>query len=132
MQEVKAETPAAIAAVRAMFEAVAAKPRRMETVEVPELGIVHVRALSAKEYDEFEAACAKADSPIANRALLVRHCVVTPDGQKVFRDDHIEMIEGLGINVVGPIAKKALVICGASKEESEAIAKNSEAPRGEG
>lgn len=120
---------AAIRDMRAMFQAVADKPRRIEPLDVPGLGRVYVKGLTAAEYDEFEDGCVTtlANGEMrrkANRPLLLRHCVVTEGGTKIFKDEHIEMLAGLDSAVTNPIAAKAFGLCGASQEEAEGIAKN--------
>lgn len=112
--------------VRGWFEKAAAAPRRIETVEVPGMGTVNVMALRSSEFDEYEAACVDETGTKAktNRAMLVRLCVCTPDGKKVFRDDHLEMLGELDSGIVNPIAKKAMSMCAATSEEVEDIEKN--------
>ena len=121
--------PTPLEEVRNLFAAAASKPRKVEHVDVPDFGRVYVRGLTAAEYDEFEAGCVVEDGngksvSRANRPLLLRHCVVTSDGKKVFRDDQIEMLAGLDSAITSPIAAKAMKMCGLGAKESEDIAKN--------
>lgn len=122
------ENPADMLAVRALFEAVAGKPLPTEAVAVPGLGTVHVRGLTAAEYDEFEAGClARGDdgdlTSRSNRPLLVRLCACTPEGKRVFRDDHLDMLRALPAAVINPIAAAAMRLCGLGKA-AESDAKN--------
>lgn len=120
---------AAIKDVRAMFEAAAAKPRRIDPVDVPGFGRVFVKGLTAAEYDEFEDGCVvtlpNGDMRRkANRPLLLRHCIVTETGTKVFKDEHIEQLAGMDSSITNPIAMKAMSLCGAAATDGEDIAKN--------
>jgi len=122
-------TVAAIKDVRALFENAASRPRKIVQVDVPDFGTVHVKGLSAAEYDDFEASCIVVGESgdmtrRANRPHLIRHCVVTPEGTKVFRDDQIEMLAGLDSWITTPIANKAMELCGLGAKEAESIAKN--------
>lgn len=124
--EVSANGHISVFDVRGWFEKAASAPRRIESVTVPGLGTVHVTSLRSNEFDEYEASCvdATATKAKANRAMLLRHCVVTPDGKKVFRDDHLEMLASLDSGIVNPIAKKCMELCGGSDEEIRALEKN--------
>ena len=122
------EKIASIKDVRSLFETAAEKPRRIEKITVPGFGDVHVRGLTAAEYDEFEAGCVVGDGDAktsrANRPLLLRHCVVTAEGTKVFRDDQIEMLAGLDSWITSPIAAKAMEMCGLGAKAAGDIEKN--------
>ena len=124
----EAATKAAIEGVRAMFAAAKSKPRRIEKVAVPGFGDVYVRGLTAAEYDEFEAGCVVGQgdqkTSRANRPLLLRHCIVTPEGTKVFRDDQIEELAGMESWITSPIAAKAMELCGLGARAAEDTAKN--------
>lgn len=117
---------ASIKAAREMFETRAAQPRRIETLEVAGLGTVYLKGLTADEFDEFEAGCVQADGKgtRANRALLLRHCVVTAEGTKIFRDDHLDMLRNMDAAVTNPIAAKAMELCGLGKREEAKIEGN--------
>lgn len=123
------EKVAAIRDVRAMFDAARAKPRRIEFVDVPDMGRVYVKGLTAAEYDQFEDGCVVtgADGEMrrrANRPLLLRHCIVTESGTKVFKDEHIEQLAEMDSAITNPIAMKAMSLCGGTAKEAEDIAKN--------
>ncbi len=122
------ELPAGYMETRALFEQAAAKPRRIESVTVPGFGTVYVKGLTGAEYDDYEAACiVEVDGQPknkVNRAMLLRLCVVTPNGTKVFKDEHMEMLGGLDSWMTNPIAAKAMELCGATKQAAEDMAKN--------
>lgn len=117
------EKTEAIQAARGVFERAASAPRRVQEVDVPGFGKVHVRALRSDEFDEYEAACVKKDdggelTTRTNRALLIRKTACTPDGDLIFRDDHLEMLRGLETWITNPIAAAAMGLCGGNAEKN--------------
>jgi hypothetical protein len=114
--------------IRAKFQQVAQAPRQTATLTVPTLGTVTVAGLTGGEWDEYEAGCVvekgKAKSFKANRARLLRLCVVDDAGKRVFRDEDEAFLANLPAAVSNPIAARAMALCGATEAEGEAIEGN--------
>lgn len=100
------------------------KPKT-EVVEIPDLGPVTVRGLSAGEYDRYEKSCAVSDeegvSFVANRAMVVQLGCVDPQ----FDDSDLMQLAALPSSVVSPIAAAIMRLSGATKEASKEAEKNS-------
>lgn len=120
--------------IRTRFRARAAQGRRTRAVEVPDLGTVHVRGMTATEYDRYESACVATEDGKqvyrGNRPLLVRMTVCTPEGSLVFRAEDDEYLATLPPDVVNPLAEAAYELTGLGKKAEEQILGNSPPPPG--
>lgn len=106
---------------------------RTETINVPRLGDVIVRELTAEERDAYEAGIVvrRGKSVEANlqnlRAKLVALTVVDDAGVRVFADKDISAIGRLGSGVIDPLYAVAARLSGITQKDAEELAGNSEA-----
>lgn len=108
----------------------------IEAVPVPEwpkVGTVHVRTLSAIEYDDFEDETINrrkesGESFITNyRARLAALCVVDPVTRaRAFTDEDAAALGKKSVRAMNRIVAAAQRLNGVNEKELEAIAKNSE------
>ncbi len=109
--------------MRDKFKAAASQPRRVEVIDVPGLGAVHVRELMGSEYDEFEAGCVTtiAGKPANrfNRPLLIRLSVCEPDGKPTFAAADDEFLKTLPSSITIPLARKIAEVSGMSTAEAD-------------
>lgn len=98
-------------------------------VQVPELGdSVFVRAMTARERDQFETANTKAKA-VDFRARLVIACTCDETGVDVFKIEDLEVITNLSSSALDPIVTAALKINKYTDEDKAELEKNSETPR---
>jgi hypothetical protein len=101
-----------------------------ETLPVPELGgDVIVRALSAKERDDYEASSLRRkgnrfEQNLANvRARLVVRAVLNEDGSRMFTDDDADSLGEIIGSAIDRIYDKAAKLSGITKDDAEELAR---------
>ncbi len=107
-----------------------AKKLQTKDVEVPGLGTVRVRKLSARQRDIHEqavyAAREKGGADPEFRARVVAMGLVGEDNKRLFVDDDIEEVSTLGADIVDLIYDEIAEMSGMSKKRVEQAEKNSE------
>jgi hypothetical protein len=110
----------------------AAEDLKTEDVPVPEWGgTVRVRTISAKERDAFEDSLsvgegkARKTNIVNLRAKLVGLCCIDEGGARVFTDADLEALGAKSASVVDRIFSVAQRLNGLTKEDVEALEKNS-------
>ncbi len=87
----------------------------IEEVEVPEWGgVVRLRSMTGEEAVDF-AAKAKANS--SGVARIVSICAVDEDGNRLFKDEDIEVLKRKSMRALMRLQRVALKINGLSEEE---------------
>lgn len=118
------------------FRDAAAKRRKTADVEVPEVGTVRLRALSAGDAQRFQFQVQKAvkagEDPEELAFLLIARSWVGEDGEPLMPEDEgVEVAKSLDPDVYNAIAAETLKLNGMSSDAVEEAAKNSEASRQE-
>lgn len=93
-----------------------------EPVNVADLGTIYVKRLNVGEKDAYEKATP--DNKIS-RAATLAHCCFDDRGARLFDDGHVHDLEQLDEPWVDEVVKTAVRLNGYSKEEQEAVLKNS-------
>ncbi len=93
-----------------------------EEHDIPGLGRIFVKRLNVGEKDSFEKST---PGTTIRRAATIIHCCFDERGARIFADSDIHDVEMLDEPWVDDICKAALKLNGYTKEEQEAIAKNS-------
>jgi hypothetical protein len=113
--------------------AVAARPYKAETVDVPEWdAVIEVRSLPLGERNEMmgevvDEETGKGDFKAMFPALLIRACYDPETGERVFAEDDAATINGFDSQVVDRVAEVALKLSGlAEKSKDDAAGKSSE------
>jgi hypothetical protein len=119
------------------FQRVSGKTR-YTTIQVPQIGTVRLRSLTALDYAQIEALTVKAAMAARGnsttrqvRALaesgaeLIRLCVVDGEGNPVFGEDDRNTLLNMDSSVSQAIVSGAMEFCGIDGADLETIAKNS-------
>jgi hypothetical protein len=104
----------------AFKQASVAKPV-YEPVDVPGIGRVHVKRLTAGEKDAFEGV---AQGNAGNRALALLHGSFDERGERIFEDDDKPMLDQLDPELTDPVVIAFLRLNRYTKAEQDRIAKN--------
>ncbi len=90
--------------------------RPVKKITVPLFGDVHVRGLSAPEYDAFEHASARGSGSttefIPNTACLIRYGMVREDGSHIFSDEDLPGLANMPAEVSRPLRAEIMRLCG--------------------
>lgn len=90
--------------------------RPIEKLTVPQFGEVHVRGLTAPEYDTLEMKSVKQiegkDAFVLNTAFAIRYGMVNADGSHVFTDADLPALANLPNAVARPLRVKILNLSG--------------------
>lgn len=102
------------------MELLAKCQRPVEKIAVPQWGTVHIRGLSADEYDRFEAAgIHEVDGKrkyVSHTPTLLRFGVVDADGKHVFADSHLPELAAIPAAVSRPLEVAILKLSGIGVE----------------
>jgi hypothetical protein len=104
----------------------ALKPK-IEKVDVPEVGTVWVRGMTAIELDQWVANHAKTDSRDHYHAFLIARTLCDENGKRLFTDEELKKVSTLPSQVADRLWDIAARLSGITKEAEEANRKNSEA-----
>ena len=96
-----------------------------EDVEIPGYGSAKVKVLTQAEKDKFDLALETKSDRVGFRARLIVASVIDERGALVFDEDAIPKLMGLPAYVLEPIVDVALRINRLSKQDQDALAKNS-------
>jgi hypothetical protein len=111
---------------RESFLALSAVPPTVEAVDTPH-GMAHVRVMTAREKDRFEADHAK-DTGRDFRARVVAATCCDEAGVLLFTVKDIPQLSALPASELDPIVKVAIRLNAMGQEEVEEIRKKSESP----
>lgn len=122
-----------------LFSAAAAKKPEPRSIPLPRLGFsILLRWMTAKEKDAFEDSLSvqkgkKTERNLRNfRARLISEVAVKADGSKLFSPAQAEQLGDLCLSDVEPVFDAAMEMNGFTRNDLEAITKNSEAGPGAG
>ena len=114
------------------FISLANQRRRIEVIEIPEHGKVHVRALTASEKDSLEATFVKGRgmkqrvSTEDMRAKVIQRSLVNPDGTLMFAVTEIPLIGKLPAIVAEHIYEAAMRLTRIDRDSLEDLEGNSD------
>jgi hypothetical protein len=112
------------------------RPLRVESVSLPDGRMVHVRELTAKERDEFEAAVTatrgrRVEVNLTNvRARLVVATICDETGKRILADSDVAMVGDMPAAVIDPIYAAAARLSGLSGRDEDDLAGKSESRNG--
>jgi hypothetical protein len=102
---------------------------KVERVEVPEWAdVIHLREISASERDNYEGNSieAKGMAKWSNmRAKLLCLCICDEAGNRLFGDADITLVGQLPAGLADRLWHRCLSLCGLSKDDVDALEKNS-------
>ncbi|NBS94809.1 MAG: hypothetical protein EBT08_01395 [Betaproteobacteria bacterium] len=102
---------------------------KVERVEVPEWAdVIHLREISASERDNYEGNSieAKGMAKWSNmRAKLLCLCICDEAGNRLFGDADIMLVGQLPAGLADRLWHRCLSLCGLSKDDVDALEKNS-------
>ena len=102
----------------------AVPPPGFETLEVPGLGTVRVKPLTAGERDRFEQAGAESGGKYVRARFLVAG-VVDEAGRPIFTDDDLPRLDELPAAVVQPVVEAIARLGKLTPEDMKELEKNS-------
>ena len=108
--------------LREAFLAKAREKPQYEEQEIPGIGKVFIKRLTAGEKDAYEKAT---PGSTTSRALTVVHCCFDDRGIRVFQESDVQEIEQIDPAAIDPIVVAALRFNGYTKADQEALLKNS-------
>jgi hypothetical protein len=115
---------------REQFLALGKRPRRMEPVDIPELGgNLYVRSLTASERDqwEFDTARERAKGKAGNfRARLLVLAACDQSGAPLFRPEDAEVIGAMEQSIVEAVVDRAWKLNRMTPRDLEEVGKNSQ------
>lgn len=92
-----------------------------ERVEVPDLGPVWLKKLTAGERDKFDPEYVNGGT----RVTVLVHCCFDDRGMRLFSEEDVPYLELLDPEVIDSIVMQALRLNNLTKEAQERLAKNS-------
>ncbi len=107
--------------VKAFLAKATERPKYLP-LEVEGLGTVYIKRLTAGEKDNFEQAT---PGKATRRAITVAHCCFDDRGARIFSDADVPTLEIIDAAAIDPIVIEALRFNGYTKEEQDALLKNS-------
>ena len=97
---------------------------KYERTEIPGLGDVFIKRLSAGERDHFEATSSKQGGQ-ARRSLILIHFCFDDRGSRMFGEDDQATLDMLDPDIVDPIVVQALKFNKFTEAEQDELRKNS-------
>lgn len=90
--------------------------RPVEKIHVPHFGEVHVRGLSAPEYETLESKSMRTidgkEQFVVNSAVAIRYGMVNEDGSPIWTDADLQALSQMPMNVVLPLRNRIMRLSG--------------------